>query len=166
MKLEATLDGETRELEVTLAAGCLAGLSVDGEPLSVDILELRPGVYSVLAGRRSLEVYVEPAPDGGFAVLVDGVRRAVRIVDPRSYAAAGGPGAAAGRQEVRAPMPGKIVRVLVQQDQQVQTGEGILVVEAMKMQNEIKAAIDGRVVQLNAQAGDSVAAGQVLAILE
>jgi len=166
MKLDATLDGAGRELEVTLTDGRLSGLRIDGVEHPVDIELLRPGVYSVLMGSRSLEVHVEREPDGTLAIQVEGVRRAVRVADPRSFKAAGGLGAAAGRQEVRAPMPGRIVRVLVEQDQEIRTGDGILVVEAMKMQNEIKAAIDGRVVQLSARAGDSVAAGQVLAVLE
>ncbi len=166
MKLDATLDGKSRALEFTLADGRLSALSIDGETQAVDIVELRPGVYSALAGGRSLEIYVEREPDGGLAVLVEGVRRSVRVTDPRSFAGAGGAALAAGRQEIRAPMPGRIVRVLVEQDQKIRTGEGILVVEAMKMQNEIKASIDGRVVQLSAKAGDSVAAGQVLAVLE
>ena len=63
-------------------------------------------------------------------------------------------------------MPGKIVRVLVEAGQTVQTGDGLLVVEAMKMQNEMKAAIDGHVLEIRVAPGDSVSAGQVLAVLE
>lgn len=166
MKLAATIDGETRELELTIERGRLLRFALDGVDHAVDVQELQPGVYSILAGSRSLEVCVEREPDGSYAVLVNGVRRSVRIIDPRSYGGAGAAALAVGRQEVRAPMPGKIVRVMVQQGQTVQTGDGLLVVEAMKMQNEIKASIDGEVVQLSAAAGDSVSAGQVLAVLD
>ena len=159
MKLAATIDGEARELELHIERGLLVRFHLDGAEHAVDAHELRPGLYSILVGRRSLEVCVEREPDGSHAVLVNGVRRSVRLIDPRSYGGAGAAALAVGRQEVRAPMPGKVVRVMVQQGQTVQTGDGLLVVEAMKMQNEIKASIDGQVVQLSA-------AGQVLAVLD
>jgi biotin carboxyl carrier protein len=166
MKLEALLDGERRELDLTLERGRLVGFRLDGEEQAVDVELLQPGRYSVLVGRRSLEVSLEPEPGGGHAVLVDGARFAVRVTDPRRFNGAGAAALAAGRQEARAPMPGKIVRVLVEAGQAVQTGDGLLVVEAMKMQNEMKAAIDGHVLEIRVAAGDSVSAGQVLAVLE
>jgi len=166
MKLMATLDGQMHELEIAFEDGRIVRFTLDGETHLVDAQPIRSGVYSILAGRRSLEVCVERSPDGSQAVLAAGARRAVKIIDPRSYGGAGAAALAGGRQEVRAPMPGKIVRVMVEAGDMVQTGQGLLVVEAMKMQNEIKAAIDGEVVQLSTSAGDSVAAGQVLAVLE
>ena len=72
----------------------------------------------------------------------------------------------AGRALVAAPMPGKVVRVLVERGQAVEAGAGVVVVEAMKMQNELKSPKDGRVAELRARAGATVNAGEVLAVVE
>jgi biotin carboxyl carrier protein len=71
-----------------------------------------------------------------------------------------------GRQQLTAPMPGKIVRVLLSVDEAVASGQGVVVVEAMKMQNEIKSPKSGRVVEIRVNEGDTVDAGQVLAVVE
>jgi len=72
----------------------------------------------------------------------------------------------AGAAEIVSPMPGKIVRVLVEVGTQVETGTGIVVVEAMKMQNEMKSPKAGVVVSINAETGATVNAGDVLAVIE
>jgi acetyl/propionyl-CoA carboxylase alpha subunit len=166
MKLEAWIDGARREVELTREPAGPARLRIDGEERPIDARMLQPGLYSVLVGRRSLEVSLEPEPGGGYSMLVDGVRHTVRLVDPRRFSGPGAAAQATGRQEARAPMPGKIVRVLAEVGQSVRTGEGLLVVEAMKMQNEMKAAIDGHVTAIHVAVGDLVSAGQVLAVLE
>ena len=166
MKLDANLDGAPRRLELELNGGSPRRLLLDDESFELDARELRPGVYSVLVGLRSLEVCVHREADGSWAALVEGVRHDVRIADPRKFGGPGAQGGAQGRRARRAPMPGKIVRVLVAQGDQVQAGTGILVVEAMKMQNEIKASGAGQVVELRVVEGELVAAGQVLATLE
>jgi biotin carboxyl carrier protein len=71
-----------------------------------------------------------------------------------------------GLQSVSAPMPGKVVRVLVTEGQSVAAGQGIAVVEAMKMQNEMKAPKSGRVIQLKVREGETVGTGEVLALIE
>ncbi|MBI1355428.1 MAG: biotin/lipoyl-binding protein [Acidobacteria bacterium] len=166
MRLDALLDGQARSLQLELKDGTIGRLLVDGEPYEVDARPIGPSSYSVLVGLRSFEVHVRPEPTGGLSALVDGVRYETTIQDPRKYGGAGALAGAQGRQEMRAPMPGKIVRVLVAPGDAVEAGAGVIVVEAMKMQNEIKAASDGRVSEVRVQAGDPVSAGQILAVLD
>jgi biotin carboxyl carrier protein len=140
---------------------------VDGEPvelatngeLSIECVE--PNVWSVLSGGKSFEVYLKD----GFA-LVEGQTFGVQVYDPRELSQAGEATGPAGRRDLLAPMPGKVIRVLVEVGAGVEAGQGILVVEAMKMQNEIPAPKRGRVVAIGVSAGDPVSTGQTLAAIE
>jgi biotin carboxyl carrier protein len=124
-----------------------------------------PAVYSVLLDGRSYDVYVEEAADG-LVVVIGGHRFEIGVRDPRKLShKRGGPGHE-GRQNVTAPMPGKVVRVLVAAGDEVAAGQGLLVVEAMKMQNELKAARPGRVETISVREGATVSAGEVLAVIE
>jgi biotin carboxyl carrier protein len=88
------------------------------------------------------------------------------IDDPRQWKGSDGAAGGAGRAVIVAPMPGKVVRVLVTVGDEVGAGDGIVVVEAMKMQNELKAPRGGRVSAIQAQENDSVVAGATLAVIE
>lgn len=145
--------------------------AVNGEEMAVDpreaesLCEVEPGVYHVVDGAESREIRV--VRDGtNYLVRAGGKTYQVELFDPRERrnrsAAAGGQ----GRRSVSAPMPGRVVRVLVAVDEAVAAGQGLLVVEAMKMQNEMKSPKAGRVVILRAEAGDTVAAGDVLVVVE
>lgn len=118
------------------------------------------GVWSVLCGGRSYEARVEAG-----SVWIGGRRIRVEVHDPRRW---DGRRArhVAGRENVVAPIPGKVVRVLVSVGDEVEAGQGLMVVEAMKMQNEMKAAHAGRVAALPFDAGATVNAGDVLAVIE
>jgi biotin carboxyl carrier protein len=90
-------------------------------------------------------------------------------MDPRQWrsqkTARGGGVEAEGRQEIKAPMPGKIVRVLAKAGDAVEAGQGLLVVEAMKMQNEIKAPKTGKVEKVLVAEGQAVNAGETMAVI-
>ena len=126
-----------------------------------DIVEVEPGVYSVIAGLSSWEVRV-----AGNEVTIDGHRFLVEIDDPRQWKRSRHAADAHGRASIAAAMPGKIVRILVGVGDEVVAGQGILVVEAMKMQNELKAPRDGRVTAIEVKESDSVNAGAILATIE
>jgi biotin carboxyl carrier protein len=132
---------------------------------AASVLEVEPGIYSVLVNGRSHEVKVVPGPKG-FYVDLNGERSVVEVDDPRSVSRRGATGLGDGRQNISAPMPGKVVRVLVQEGDDVQAGAGLVVVEAMKMQNEVKAVKAGRVLFVKAKEGDTVTAGEVLMAIE
>jgi biotin carboxyl carrier protein len=129
------------------------------------IEQVEPGVYSVLVNGRSYEARVEQA-EGGVAVFIDGHRFEIEVRDPRRWKRQTGGREIAGRLNVVAPMPGKIVRLLVAAGDTVAAGQGLLVVEAMKMQNEVKAPKAGKVVSIAAREGATAAAGDILAIIE
>jgi biotin carboxyl carrier protein len=105
---------------------------------------------------------VEPTAEG-LVVVVNGTRLEVAVRDPRRWSARSGGQAADGVQSLLAPMPGKVVRVLARPGDMVEAGQGILVVEAMKMQNEMKAGRAGRVLSIAVQEGATVKADEVLA---
>lgn len=128
-------------------------------------LQVEPGVYSVLLEGRSFQARVEMGVDG-LIVHLGSRRFLVELYDPRRWSRRSGALRRQGRENVRAPMPGKVVRLLAAEGQQVEAGQGLLVIEAMKMQNEIKAPIAGRLVSLSVGEGATVAAGEVLAVLE
>lgn len=126
-----------------------------------DIVEVEPGVYSVLVDGTSVEVRVD-----GQTASVNGLRYDMERPDPRRYQRGGTGAVRAGRDSVRAPMPGKIVRILVTVGDEVSAGQGIAVVEAMKMQNELKAPQAGKITGIHARENDTVEAGTVIAVIE
>ena len=153
-----------KRLNVELAAD--GTVLVDGVGCAVDLQELEPGVLSLLwtddVGRtRSFRCVAE---DG--AVVIDGERVEYAIYDPRSLRASGMGAAASGPKALKAPMPGRVVRVLVADGDAVEAGQGCVVIEAMKMQNELKAPKAGVVRKLAAGVGETVAAGAVLLVEE
>ena len=130
-----------------------------------EVREVEPGVFSVLLGGKSFQVRI--APEGpGYIVDLLGHRFTTEVRDPRNAKRTSGTAVGRGLQTVTASMPGKVIRVLVEPDHQVETGQGLIVVEAMKMQNEMKAGKPGRVVQVHTKNGATVAAGDVLITIE
>jgi acetyl/propionyl-CoA carboxylase alpha subunit len=129
------------------------------------LIEAEPGIYSVLIDGRSYDVKVVQGPNGLYIDL-RGRRSVVEIRDPRTMTRRGRAGLGESRQTITAPMPGKIVRVLVKPGDAVEAGAGLVVVEAMKMQNELKATKPGRVLQVSAKQGDAVAGGEALVVIE
>ena len=144
---------------------------VDGHPVEIDpqrleaVIEVEPGVYSVLLDGRVFEARARPAPDG-LSVEAGGRRFAVEVRDPRNASRRAEAALGSGRQNIIASMPGKVVRLLVREGDAVDTGQGLVVVEAMKMQNEMKASRAGRVVEVRVRDGDTVGAGDTLVVLE
>ena len=120
-----------------------------------------PGSASVLIGGRSFLVTSQ-----GGEVAVNGRRMSVEAADPRDRREKSDGAASHGAREVRAPMPGKVVRVLVAVNDLVDEGRGLVVVEAMKMQNEMKSPKAGRVAEVRACAGAAVKSGEVLVVIE
>jgi biotin carboxyl carrier protein len=140
-------------------------IQIDDEPVSpayeITIVEVESGLYSILADGASHEVRVEAGQ-----VTVGNRRFDYAIDDPRQWKRSGGAAGGEGRAAITAPMPGKIVRILVSPGDEVEAGQGVIVVEAMKMQNEMKSPRAGRVASIPVKENESVAAGAVLAVIE
>lgn len=136
-----------------------------GLPPNWQVAEIEPGLYSILDGTRSLEVRVS-RNHKGYVVDLNGQILEFELDDPRELRSGARHHGRQGRADITALMPGKLVRVLVSVGDVVEEGQGLVVVEAMKMQNEMKAPKDGKVVSLHAKEGANIAAGQVLVTLE
>jgi biotin carboxyl carrier protein len=165
MRYDITIEGKNYglELERTPAGWqCL----LDGREVEIDAVQTGEDSISVLLAGKSYEIMRERrAPDTYLWVGKRGYAAEVR--DPRSLRARKKrPGDATGPRKLVASMPGKVVRVLVSEKGEVEAGQGIMVVEAMKMQNEIKSPKKGIVQKLIAAEGANVNAGDVLAIVE
>jgi biotin carboxyl carrier protein len=131
------------------------------EPAEADITEVEWGVYSVLAGKDSFEVRI-----GAAEIAIGPHRFSYEVDDPRQWKCSSHAGEEHGRASIHAAMPGKVVRVLVAVGDEIAAGQGIMVVEAMKMQNELKSPRAGRVTSIEVKPNDSVNAGVVLATIE
>ena len=151
-------------VEINNAAERQTTLADLAEGASIE--EVEPGVYSILRGGHSYQARVSKSRDVYQVELGAGHHSSVVLRDPRALTSRGSGGAGSGRQSIAAPMPGKIVRVLVAVGDRVEAGHGLVVVEAMKMQNEMKAPRPGVIVEVKAVAGATVAAGDVLIALE
>jgi biotin carboxyl carrier protein len=161
VKLTVSVDG--REIPLRLER---RGEDWIANERAASVIEVEPGIYSVLYDGQSFEVQIQRLLEGGYAVNLRGARFVLEVSDPRKLSRGPGKFAREGRQKIVAPMPGKIVRVLVAEGDQVEAGQGVVVVEAMKMQNELKAPKAGRVGAISAREGTTVAAGEVLAVVE
>ena len=168
MKLIAEIEGGRHELDIKREGARVTAL-VDGRRYELEASELERGAYLLLEGGRVFDCHVtkSDAQREVLEVSVSNRSYQVTLANPKRLRGAAQMGAHAdGSVEVVAPMPGKVVRVLVSAGAQVEAGAGLVVVEAMKMQNEMKAPRAGTVVALPAVAGATVKAGEVLAIIE
>lgn len=165
MRYEVQVAGQMVTLEVERSGSALAW-KLGPEADAGDLVEVEPGVYSLIAGGRSFDIKAGWNADGTVWVDLDGRRRQVEVVDPRRNGTRHGRGHQEGRAKVAALMPGKVVRVLVKKGDAVTVGQGLVVVEAMKMQNEMKSPKDGTVSELKVAEGATVAPGEVLMIVE
>ena len=137
---------------------------LDGRTVEADATQVSPNAISVLLGGRAYEVHVTPALDGTVKLQSGAHEFTAGIQDPRAWRGRKqGAVEAEGRQPIVAPMPGKVIRLLVSAGDEVEAGQGLVVVEAMKMQNEIRSPKRGKVERVVATEGQNVNAGEVLA---
>jgi len=154
------IGGRKRRVEVPAGGGVMECV-VDGRTVVVDARVLQAGVMSLVVEGRQYRCVLD-----GDGVWIAGRRFGFEVVDPRSLAGRRGAGAGAeGPRAVKAPMPGRVVRVLVAAGDEVAEGAGVVVIEAMKMQNELKSPKAGRVVRVAVAAGDTVGSGDVLVVV-
>lgn len=140
---------------------------VDDREYELDALEPEPNVYLLKHEGRVYEALVETGLGGLTNVEVNNKQFDIRFIDPKSLRGSGASTAVAdGIVEIRTAMPGKVVRIIVTEGDEVEKGDGILVVEAMKMQNEMRSPKDGTVKTISVSEGATVAAGDVLAVIE
>jgi biotin carboxyl carrier protein len=164
MLYDVTIDGKSYRLDLNRAEGRWS-CRLDGRDLEVDAVLARPDVLSLRIGNMAYEIKSERVAND-LQLWVGSRRFAVEVHDPRSLRGRARTGDDHGPRKITAPMPGKVVRVLVREGDEVEPGAGVAVVEAMKMQNEIKSPKKGTVRQILVGEGAAVNAGDVLAIVE
>jgi biotin carboxyl carrier protein len=169
MTFEIDLNGRTRTIAIERRSNGKYRVLLDGEPHHLDAA--RVGVYglSVLLDEAgvSREAQVTPSNNGELLVTLGGRTVAVTVNGRRTRrAGADAGGGAHGVQPVTAPMPGRVVRVLVAPGDHVAVRQGVVVVEAMKMENELRSPKAGRIKEVNVTPGTSVEAGRVLLVVE
>lgn len=167
MAFIAKFGGQTSVVRITETRKSLYRVVVDGHEFMVDGRRTGRNNYSLLIDNRSFEVDVDTTEDE-YRVLLDGRTYRIRMSDERQVRVGDRQSGVevSGRQEIRVPMPGKVVAVLVNEGDTVAKGQGLVIVEAMKMENEIRAPGNGDVREIRVNAGESVEAGQVLAVVE
>jgi biotin carboxyl carrier protein len=164
MIYDVNIDGRSYRLDLERAeSGWLCRL--DGQEVQIDAVLARPDVLSLRIGNKAYEVKCERVA-GEIHLWVGSARFAVEVRDPRSLRGRARAADDQGPRKLTAPMPGKIVRVLVEAGAAVEAGAGVLVVEAMKMQNEIKSPKKGTIQKILVGVGAAVNAGDLLAIVE
>ena len=163
MKISAKAGARVYEIHVDRENGTYV-VDVDGTRHEVDAQKLEGDFYTLLTGGRSYEVSVAAAGDG-YQVRHGAAQQHVVMTDPSRRARereGGGP----GPSKVTAAMPGRVVRLLVAEGDTVEAGQGLVVVEAMKMENEVGSPKAGKVTSLEVEAGQSVEGGATLVVVE
>lgn len=164
MIFDATVEGRTVRVEVRGTDGRYT-VTLDGRPLEVDLHDAGRGFMSLLIDAQSYDVALEPR-GGGYTVVLDDDTLHVDLASAARGSGAAPKSTPPGPVRLTAPMPGKVVRILVEAGREVAAGQGLVVVEAMKMENELRSPKAGRVKEVAVTAGTSVEAGRVLVVIE
>jgi biotin carboxyl carrier protein len=167
MAFIARLAEETYTVEIEEIGKSVYKVVVDGHEFLVDGKKTGRTNYSLIVDNRSFEIEVDNDKDE-YRVLVDGRNYHVHLIDERRARVNETQGGAElhGRQRVSVPMPGKIIAVLVSEGDTVEKGQGLVIVEAMKMENEVRTPIAGTVKEIKIKPGDAVEGGAVLVVVE
>jgi biotin carboxyl carrier protein len=168
MKLQAKLNNNKHEIEIK-RDGEKVFAWVDDREYNLEASEVEPNVYLLKKENKIYEIFVSPQTNKNkpWQVKVKNQEFEINLSDPKRLRGTGASAEQAdGIAEIRTAMPGKLVRVLVQVGAEIKQGEPVLVVEAMKMQNEMKSPKDGIVKEIHFAEGATVNAGDVLAIIE
>jgi biotin carboxyl carrier protein len=170
MKFEVQLDsvtGKTKHVVDLEKLGSGYRVLLDGQLVDADVILAAPNAVSVILNGAAFEIHIAPSLDGTYKLQSGPHEFQADVRDLRVWRGKkAGALEAEGRQQIIAPMPGKIIRLLANTGDQVDAGQGILVVEAMKMQNEIRSPKKGKVERLHVKEGQAVNAGEILAWID
>ena len=160
-RIELLFDGIARDLQTDGTS-----VVVDGREAQAEVCNLGSDRFSVLLDGRQHAVRITRSNDGLMEAWVGGSRHLIEVQDPRQLSRRKNVSAASGSGEVQMPMPGKVLAVHVANGDRVEQGQSLVIVEAMKMQNQLRAPRDGIVSGLQVKPGDAAPAGATLAVIE
>ncbi len=164
MKLEIEIGDAAHAVEISQTEA-QSFYAIDGKSVEASAVEVAPGIYSIVIAGRSFEARIAQF-GSDLRISVGSDEYAVRVRDPRKWERnRSGSSSSEGRQNVVAPMPGRVVRVLARAGDAVEAGQGIVVVEAMKMQNEVRSPKAGTVERLLVKEGQAMNAGDTIAVV-
>lgn len=171
MKYRVEVDGKEYQLDLVENGDGLRYVLEDlpSQEGAAAVEEISPGNYLVMMGTAHRAVRITKpgqGTNGAWEVWVDGRKHLIEVSDPRDRLTGQKRASAHGPQEIRAQMPGKVVKLLVTEGESVTVGQGLLVIEAMKMQNEMKSPKDGTVLAVKVSEGSTVAAGEAMIVVE
>ena len=166
MKLKAEIGGRSLEVEIVRNGDSLSAV-VDGRKYDLEVGEPLPGVYLFKNDGKVTEASVTGTTKEIRKVGIGSNDFEIRIADPKQLrGSVYGGDSGEGSSQIKTAMPGKVVRILVNVGDEVSNGDGVIVVEAMKMQNELKSHRDGTIKEIRASEGENVNAGDVLVVIE
>lgn len=163
MNYEITHNGHPVRVELNQENGSLTA-RVQEQSVQARVRQPEPGYFIFQIDERIYHVRAANREDGKIEVFLDGKVSVVQVLD--RLRREGGAAATTGPQPITSPMPGRVVRILAQVGDTVEAGQGVVVVEAMKMQNEMAATRNGTVSEIHVAEGQTVKAGEILAVVE
>jgi biotin carboxyl carrier protein len=162
----ASLEGAEHEVEIEELDAHSYLIRLGEQQFEVDLRRVGPAAFSAIVNGRSFDFEVYQEGEDLVVVSRDGLAR-VHLTDrARRAIARDGARHVTGRAEMKAMMPGRVVNVLVKVGDNVETGQGVVVIEAMKMENELKAPKAGKVTAVKVQPGQTVEKGDLLVVIE
>jgi biotin carboxyl carrier protein len=162
VRFDATANGRTTRVDVRRGDGRFI-VTLDGETLDIDLVETGGPFASLLVNGRSHEIGLEKRTDG-YRVHLGDDTLTVTITEA-ARGGVGRPPRLEGPTRLTAPMPGRVVRVLAETGREVEPGDGLVVIEAMKMENELKSPRRGRIHEVAVREGQAVEAGALLVVV-
>ncbi len=167
MNYTATIGEKEVKVAVEGIGGSNYRVSVDGTSYIVDALQVASHLWSILLGNKSIEVDITPLPGEEFEILINGDCHKFSLVNEqrKTMIRSGGKGITA-KAILVSPMPGKVVKLLVGVGEEVKADHGLIVMEAMKMENELKSSGPGKIKGIFVKEGDVVEAGARLLLME
>lgn len=165
MKLAIVIGDQTLDAEFSVNNGT-ASLTHNQQTYTAQISTPEPGLFTVILNQRVYNCVLDELPNGQTEVVVNGQRYPVSVHDKKHLRGNASNAAASGKATLLAPMPGKVVRVFCAVGDAVEANQGLLVVEAMKMQNEVQAPKAGKITEVRVTEGQTVNAGEVMAVIE
>ncbi len=167
MAFIAKLGDQNYTVEIEEIGKSFYRVSVDGNEILVDGKKTGRSNYSLIINHRSFEVDVDIA-EAEYRVLVDGRSYHIELVDERRMRVGGFQSGIQlqGRQNISVPMAGKVIAVLVNEGDHIEKGQGLVIVEAMKMENEVRSPVQAEVKEVKVKAGQAVVSGELLLVVE